>query len=99
MPLMYLRGGIPSLIAGSASTSDYARFDVRGGNANAVIIKNTGSNPIKVAFSQEMAESDHGWTVAASSETVLLPAEFGSLYVKSQTGASTFEALVFVRRG
>jgi len=100
MSAIYLRGGLPRKISGSAEVTQWDEFPVCGGQANAVIVRNTGStNPLFVAFGREMKDANEGWEVAKSSETVLLPAEFGSIWVKSTGGATTFEALVFVRRG
>lgn len=99
MPPIYLRGGLPRKVSGDANTSDWSEYPVPGGNANAVILKNTGANIVLFALSKEMRDKDEGWAVAVSGETTLLPAELGSIWVKSTGGASTFDALVFVRRG
>jgi len=99
MSAMYLRGGIPRLMKGTAHTTQWDRHEVPDGVCNSLVFKNSGGNPIMIALSKEDADLGVGYTVANGTTIGPWPAETGAIWTKSTGGDSAWEALAFVRRG
>lgn len=99
---MYVRGGLPKHVNGTTAVDTLEQWPkpaVLGGVGNSIRFENTGVNPLVLSLNDDDAQAtpQKGVTVAAA-EVLELPAEISSLWTRSTLG-STFEAIVFVRRG
>jgi hypothetical protein len=107
MGAMYIRGGIPTLLSGSAPgvASVPARFRFSGGVTNHVIIQNQDETTDMVLFLTEAeATAGVGLVIPAKpgscGNPLAMPAEMSSFWVRSAgVGAINFVALGFLRRG
>lgn len=99
--LVYTRGGIPLHVNRTTAVNTVEKWDWSaqdaGGAANWLWFKNTGVNATVLSFSRAETDAGVGITLAAAAVWEG-PAEIGAFYTKSLLG-STFEAVVFRRRG
>lgn len=95
----YVRTGMPRKISGTATvTKTEFKINTLGGVANFIVLKNSGATDMQFSLSQEDADKNIFWTLAAGA-TIEWPAEYGSIWVKTASGTTTFEAMNFIRRG
>ena len=95
---MYLRGGIPRKISGTAVATGWSRHDFPDGVANFLVFVNNGAVAVEIALSKEDADAGVGWTIAAGKD-IAWPAECASIWVKAASSTAAWVAMAFIRRG
>jgi hypothetical protein len=104
MSAMYIRGGLPIHVSRTTANNALEEWPIPGGQANFLIFRNTGANSILLSLNRQNAEAAaaEGYTVGTTlgvDDVLEVPAEIGSFWTLSAVGASSFDAIAFVRRG
>lgn len=107
MSAQYLRGGMPSPLVGTATTTvgqhQIGRPDRGMGISNFLHFENRGANDIVLAFS--VADMTAGRTITIPTglgvigNPLSLPVEAANIWVKTLVGAAAFTLLALLRRG
>lgn len=98
MPAVYLRGGIPKVIASGSGNVPTSLQKWEFPMVSNQIVLAAGSNDIRVYFSQADADADANYYTVSSGASIDWPAELGAIWTKAQSGAADMTLVIFQAR-
>lgn len=98
MSAIYLRGGIPRVIASGTSNVPTSLQKWEFPMISNRIILAAASNDIRIYFSQEDADADANYYTVGSGSSIDWPAELGAIWTKAQSGAADMTLVIFQAR-
>lgn len=98
MAPLYIRGGIPRVLADAATvpvTLEKWEFPMVSNRIMVSVI----TNDVRLYFTQEDADADRNYHTVAAGGSIDWPAELGAIWTKAQSGAAAMDLIIFMVRG
>jgi hypothetical protein len=98
MAPIYLRGGIPRILADGATVPTTLQKWEFPQVSNRIMVS-VATNDVRLYFTEEDADADANYHTVASGTSIDWPAELGAIWTRAQSGSAAMDLIIFMVRG